>query len=129
MKSLLLSTEGGKAGTIDGLNLFFGALLGANLGTLGQMSLAAYAQLIVLLAGMVMALRMLSTSPKRGMMLSVIGVYAILLGATALVPALRPKGMPVADLHRLAVTLGIWLVFVVAAELAPMEKPPLGEER
>jgi uncharacterized membrane protein len=128
MKSLLLSTEGGKAGTIDGLNLFFGALLGANLGTLGQMSLAAYAQLIVLLAGLVMALRMLSTSPKRAMMLSVIGLYAVLLAGIAMVPALHPEGMPVGDLHRLAVTLGIWLVFVVAAELAPMEKPERVEE-
>lgn len=122
MKSLLLSTQGGKAGTIDGLNLFFGALLGANLGTLGQMSLPAYAEMIVLLAGMVMALRMLSTSPKRGMMLSMIGIYAVVLGATALVPALQPKGVPPGDLHRLAITLGIWLVLVVAAELSPMEK-------
>jgi hypothetical protein len=30
--------------------------------------------------------------------------------------------MALGDLHRLAVTLGIWIVFAVAAELSPTEK-------
>jgi hypothetical protein len=34
VKDLFRSTSGGKAGAIDGLNLFFGALLGANLGSI-----------------------------------------------------------------------------------------------
>jgi uncharacterized membrane protein len=126
MRKYLTNTEGGKAGTIDGLNLFFGALLGANLGTLDKMSLPAYVQLIVLLAGMVIALRMVSTSPRRGMMLSVIAIYVVLLAGIALVPALHPEGMNVGDLHRLAATLAIWIAFVLGAELTPMEKPKEG---
>lgn len=122
MRFVPLSTEGGKTGTIDGLNLFFGALLGANLGTLGQMPLAAYVQLIILLAGMVMALRMLSTSPRRKMMLVTIFFYLILLAGTATLPALRPKGLAGDDLHRLVATLVIWVVFVVTAELSPIKR-------
>lgn len=124
MKSLLRSTTGGKAGTIEGLNLFFGALLGANLGTIGHVSLPAYAELIVLLAGIVITLRMLSTSPKRGMMLACIGIYVVVLLTIAITPALRPRGMAVEDLQRLVTTLLAWVVFVVAAELSPLHSAP-----
>ena len=123
MRKYLLSTEGGKAGTIDGLNLFFGALLGANLGSLGRMNLFIYVELVVLLAGLVIALRMLSTSPRRRMMLATIGVYMLLLALTLFLPGLRPEGMDPVDHHRLLATLAVWIVFVVAAELSPMEKP------
>lgn len=50
-----------RAGAIDGLNLFFGALLGANLGTLDHIRLVEYVQLIVLLAGTVVTVRMVSS--------------------------------------------------------------------
>jgi hypothetical protein len=122
MKSLLTSTEGGKVGAIDGLNLFFGALLGANLGTLDRMPLAEYVKLVFLLAGTVMALRMISTSERRLYMLIVIVIYALLIASMALVPQLQPKGMDVGDLHRLVATLGIWVAFVLASEFAPMKK-------
>src|SRR5687768_4800048 len=55
-----------RTGAIDGLNLFFGALLGANLGTLGGLKLVNYMQMIAILAAMVIALRVLSASAKRG---------------------------------------------------------------
>jgi hypothetical protein len=128
MKSLFISTKGGKAGGIDGLNLFFGALLGANLGTLDRISLYDYVQLVVLLAGTVMALRMISTSERRGMMIAVIALYALLLGGVAILPPLQPKGMRLDDLHRLIATLAVWVVFVLASEFAPMEKPDAPEK-
>ena len=78
MKDLLRSTSGGKAGAVDGLNLFFGALLGANLGTIQGMGAFYYVVFITLLAGMVMTVRMLSTSPRRTYML----VNVILLWST-----------------------------------------------
>lgn len=127
MRRFLRSTEGGKAGTIDGLNLFFGALLGANLGSLGRMNLFVYVELVVLLGGLVMALRMLSTSPRRRMMLVTIGVYVLLLASTLFVPGLKPEGMDPVDHHRLLATLAIWIFFAVAAELSPMESPGEGE--
>lgn len=126
MKSLFVNTEGGKSGAIDGLNLFFGALLGANLGTLDRMPLPEYVKLVVLLAGTVMALRMISTSERRSYMLAVIGAYALLMVALVTIPAFRPKGMAVEDLHRLVATLAVWVTFVLVSELSPVRKvtPP-----
>jgi hypothetical protein len=124
MKRIFRSTAGGKAGAIDGLNLFFGALLGANLGSMQRMALYDYGQLIFLLAGTVMVLRMLSTSERRTYMFVTLGFYVLLICAILLVPALQPNGMPLDDLHRLVVTLGIWVVFVLAAELSPVGDEP-----
>jgi len=112
---------GEKAGMVDGLNLFFGALLGANLGTMQGMGLSEYIKLIVLLAGTVVTLRMVSTSERRGRMLLVASVYAVLIAAVLLVPGMQPKGLAASDLHRLAATLGVWVAFVLIAELTPMQ--------
>ena len=114
------STAGGKAGAIDGLNLFFGALLGANLGTMQSMALWDYVKLIFLLAGTVMVIRMLSTSERRVYMLINVALYVVLIAGFLFVPAFQPKGVPQADLHRLAATLGIWVAFVLASELTPV---------
>jgi hypothetical protein len=120
--SLFRSTEGGKAGAIDGLNLFFGALLGANLGTMQGMPLLDYIKLIFLLAATVMVIRMLSTSERRIYMLFQVALFVLILGMFLLVPLFQPKGMAVADLHRLAATLAIWIAFVLAAEFTPVQK-------
>ena len=122
MKSLFVSTEGGKVGAVDGLNLFFGALLGANLGTIDRLPIGEYVKLIVLLAGTVMALRMISTSERRIMMLVVLAFYALLLAGMVIVPDLQPKGMSADDVHRLVATLGVWVLFVLGAELSPVRK-------
>lgn len=123
---LLRSTAGGKVGAIDGLNLFFGAMLGANLGNLQGMRLFDYAKLIFLLAGTVMVIRMVSTSKRRVYMLVNVAVYTLMLGAILLIPAFQPKGVAVADLHRLAVTLGIWIAFVLVTELLPVSDDAQG---
>jgi hypothetical protein len=122
MKSMFRNTAGGKAGAIDGLNLFFGALLGANLGTTQGMRLYDYGMLIVLLAGTVMVLRMLSTYERKVYMFVTLAIYVAIIAAILLVPALQPKGMAIADLHRLVVTLAIWLLFVLGAELSPVQE-------
>jgi predicted permease len=122
MRSWFRNTPGGKAGAIDGLNLFFGALLGANLGTIQGMRLANYVQLVVLLAGSVMVVRMLSTSERRAQMLVTLAVYAVLLATIVSVPALQPEGIADSDLHRLVATLGVWVLFVLGAELSPEHK-------
>jgi hypothetical protein len=122
MRNLFRNSAGGKAGAIDGLNLFFGALLGANLGTMQGMALSEYGQMIVLLAGTVMALRMISTSERRVTMMIVIGIYALLIAGMLFIPKLEPKGMAAGDFHRLVVTLAIWVVFVLLSELIPMQK-------
>jgi len=119
MKSLFRYTAGEKAGSVDGLNLFFGALLGANLGTMQSLPLPEYAKLVVLLAGTVMVLRMVSTSQRRWKTLAMVVVYVALVGANFFLPAFKPKGLPDRDLFKLAATLGIWLVFVLVAEFTP----------
>jgi len=118
MKHLFRNTPGGKTGAIDGLNLFFGALLGANLGTMQALDLPQYIELVLLLAGTVMVLRMLSTSERPIYMLVLVGIYIAII-ATLLV-FLPPKGLPAADLHRLTVTLAIWVACILGAELSPV---------
>ena len=121
MKKLLRTTPGGKVGAVDGLNLFFGALLGANLGTMQTLALRDYVTLVILLAGTVMVLRMLSTSERRSYMLSLVGVYVAIFAVVLLfVP---PKGISPDDLHRLAATLGIWVLCILGAELSPVREP------
>lgn len=118
MKHLFRNTPGGKTGAIDGLNLFFGALLGANLGTMQALDLPQYIELVLLLAGTVMVLRMLSTSERRTYMLVLVGIYIAIIGV--LLVFLPPKGLPAADLHRLTVTLAIWVACILGAELSPV---------
>ncbi len=127
MKHFFRNSAGGKAGAIDGLNLFFGALLGANLGTIQGLELFDYFELILLLAGTVMVIRMVSTSERRKFMFFNVALYVVLLAGFLFLPALQPKGVAAGDLHRLAVTLGIWLGFVVVAELMPMQEPASGD--
>ena len=123
LKTLMTSTPGGKVGAIDGLNLFFGALLGANLGTVGAMPLYDYVKLIVLLAATVMVIRMISTSDRRGYMMTMVALYALILVGLVMLPPLHPKGMSEGDLYRLIATLAIWMTFVVTSELTPVAKP------
>jgi hypothetical protein len=129
MKSLFRNTAGGKAGATDGLNLFFGALLGANLGTLDRLRLVEYVWLVTVLAGTVMTVRMVSTSERRPLMLAVLSVYAALLAALVLIPDFKPKNMAVDDLYRLAATLAVWVAFVLGIELSPVHEPPVPEDR
>jgi hypothetical protein len=120
MKDIFRSTARGKAGAIDGLNLFFGALLGANLGSLQGMPLLYYVELIFLLAAVVMTVRMLSTSPRRGYMLACIGLYVVIGAAFLLWKPFQPKGVAPNDLQRIATTLGIWVLLILATELSPV---------
>lgn len=129
MKSLLRATPGDKAGSIDGLNLFFGALLGANLGTMQALPLARYFQLILLLAGSVMVLRMISTSERRWYALGVAAFCILVFASMLFVPMLKVKGLPDADLYKLALTLAVWFACVLLVEFSPAQKEPSSDER
>jgi predicted membrane channel-forming protein YqfA (hemolysin III family) len=119
MRGLFRNTPGGKAGTIDGLNLFFGALLGANLGTMQGLGLYDYVKIIVLLAGTVIVIRLVSTSERKLYVAANVVLYVVLIGALLLYPAFQPKGVAPADLQRLAATLAIWFALVLISELLP----------
>ncbi len=114
-QSLLRSTPGDKAGSIDGLNLFFGALLGANLGTMQNVPLVDYVRLILILAGSVMTFRMISTSERRWYAMIIAGFAAIAVGGMLFLPFMKFRGLRVDDLHKLIATLAIWLACVLLA--------------
>jgi len=119
MKSLWKQTKLEKVGSVDGFNLFFGALLGANLGTLDAVPLQDYVTLVVMLAGTVAVLRMVSTSERRLWALATLALYIGLLAVVLTDPKMRPEGLAQDDLHRLVATLAIWILTVVGIEFAP----------
>jgi predicted membrane channel-forming protein YqfA (hemolysin III family) len=126
MKRLFRNTAGGKAGSLDGMNLFFGALLGANLGTLEGVALSDYVMMILVLAGTVMTIRIISTSNDRRHALRLLALYVALFAAIFLLPGQRPEGMAADDFNRLAATLAIWVGCVLLIEFSPVrdEQPP-----
>jgi hypothetical protein len=119
LRSRFAKEPGHRAGAIDGLNLFFGALLGANLGTLAGLKLVHYLQLVCLLAALVMALRIVSTAEDRRKPLLVLAAYVVLLTGLAIFPDMMPFGLPKEDLHRLLATLGIWIGVGLIIEFSP----------
>ena len=119
MKSIWIQTRREKTGTIDGINLFFGALLGANLGTIGALPLLEYAKLIMLLAGLVMTIRLVSVSERRLYALGTLALYIALMSGVLFLPGLKPDGLATEDLHRLVATRAIWVVVTMAVEFYP----------
>lgn len=121
LKPFSSQTPGEKLGMLDGTNLFFGALLGANLGTAGSLPLVQYALLIVLLAGTVVALRQFSTSERTLYRWGLLGAYAALF-AYLLYGKNIFEGMDAGDRDRLAITLAVWLGVVLLAEFTPVRR-------
>ena len=122
MKARLAATRGRKQGAMDGVTLFFGALLGANLGTLDGLKLVHYIELIAILAGMVMALRLVSTLESRRHGLRLLLVYGLLLGLVMAFPGMRPEGMAIDDLHKLLATMSIWVFLAMIVEFSPLKE-------
>jgi len=123
LREYLRQTHEERRGAMDGVSLFFGALLGANLGTVEQLPLWDYIQLIILLAGTVMVLRMISTSERRGYALLTLAFYVVLVGAFLGLPSMRPEDLSDAAAARLGATLAIWVMSVLALELWPTAEP------
>jgi len=119
MKGLWTQTPREKAATVDGINLFFGALLGANLGTLDGLGLYDYGKVIFILAGTVMALRIFSTTERRAYAYGLLGGYVLLVALFLYLLKRDPVGISPADIDRLIVTLTIWLGSVLLVEIYP----------
>ncbi|HYI63470.1 MAG TPA: hypothetical protein VEW71_01150 [Allosphingosinicella sp.] len=124
IKSLLKQTRSEKLGTIDGLSLFFGALLGANLGTVGAMPLPDYVLLITLLAGLVMTIRLVHLSERRVYALANHLLCLALVVLIMFVPSIRPEGLDDADRNRLVATILIWAMMTLAVEFYPTKEEP-----
>ena len=121
MGSIWKQTKAERLGSVDGFNLFFGALLGANLGTLGTVPLKDYVLLIILLAGTVAVLRMVSTSERRLYALGTLALYVGLLAMVFTDDRMTPKGLSDGDLNRLVATLAVWIQAVLIVEFAPTD--------
>jgi hypothetical protein len=119
MREYLRQTHSERMGGIDGLNLFFGALLGANLGTIERLPLFDYVQLIILLAGTVVTLRIVSTSERRAYALLSLGLYAGLVAFYLVAQSLRPEGLSPKAAAQLGATLAVWVLLVLTLEYWP----------
>ena len=121
MRQYLRQTHRERMGSIDGVNLFFGALLGANLGTVEQLPLGEYVQLIMILAGTVVTLRVVSTSERRGYALATLALYVLLVTLFLAVPPFRPEGLSADAAARMGATLAVWILLVLTLELWPVK--------
>jgi hypothetical protein len=123
VKGSLIQTPREKKGSVDGINLFFGALLGANLGATGALPLYDYVYLIVVLAATVMTLRVFALSERRRYAWTLLGGYLVFVALFLFLPDVGPDALDQASLNRLAATLGVWLVMILLIELMPTVEP------
>ena len=87
-----------------------------------------YALLIGLLAGAVMSLRIFSTTERRWHGYLLLGLYTVVV-LEILFSSKLGAGIAMPDRQRLAITLGIWMISVVLAELTPIKDPETVEGR
>lgn len=110
-----------KRAAINGMNLFFGALIGANLGSLERLALRDYLLLIAIVAMIVLYIQLAPVSRKRWsylatLALMVAGLFVLLLTPVGLEAfAERPRPSP-----HLFVTICLWLSTVAAIEIRPL---------
>lgn len=122
-KRVLAGTAQEQRAGIVGLNLFFGALLGANLGTIGTLGLNEYVGLVILLAAFVSSMFVLLTSRRKYVVVSSLFGMAVALAAVFVDPDFRPDGME-DEIQRIVATLLVWLGFVASMRLMPVVDDP-----
>lgn len=108
--------------TMVGVNLFFGALLGANLGVTEKLTLEQYVALVIALAGMVTAMFTITVSRRPIVIWSTAATIGVIL---ALILSRVDDYWPavvVPDVYRILATLLIWLAFIVSVKVAPSAK-------
>ena len=124
MVGLEEQTRAEKRSAASAINLFFGALIGANLGALERLALRDYVLLICIIALIVMYIQMAPVARKRGSLILhltiMVGALYVLLMTPygEIVFADRPRPPP-----HLFVTIALWLASVAAVELKPVSKP------
>lgn len=84
------------------------------------MPLGEYVQLIIILAGTVVTLRLVSTSDRRGYALATLGLYVFLVAVYLAVPPLRPEGLSPDAAARMGATLAVWVLLVLTLEYWPV---------
>jgi hypothetical protein len=116
-------TRAEKRASVNGLNLFFGALIGANLGSLEQLALRDYTLLISMICLIVLYIQLAPVARQRWLylailLMTVVGLYVLLLTPQGLrFFENRPRPAP-----HLFVTICVWLFSVAYVELRPLAK-------
>ena len=119
MISKLISYSGDeRRATISGVNLFFSALLGANLGTLGDVPLDEYFQLVVILVGAVTAILTIAITRRKLTAIWSGLAIALLIVVIAILPG-RRMGELADDFQRMAITLAVWLTMLLVVRFTP----------
>jgi len=122
--SAFVQTRREQRSSLDGVNLFFGALIGANFGSLNGVGLAEYALLVILLAGAVITLRIFTTSERRSYAFMLLGLYIVVVSHFLLWPPRGLNGLSEIDRQRLAVTMVIWLGATLLTYYTPVREVP-----
>ena len=114
-------TRAEKRASINGINLFFGALIGANLGSLEHLAIGDYTLLISIVALIVLYIQLAPVARNRWLhiallMITVAALYAVLLTPVGLaIFKDRPRPAP-----HLFVTIALWLGSAALIELRPL---------
>ena len=120
-------TRAEKRASVNGLNLFFGALIGANLGSLEDLALPDYTVIITMVCITVLYIQLTPVALQRWVYVAILGVYVVVLYFLLVAPdglyilKARSRAQP-----QLFVTICLWLLSVAYVELRPMAKtePP-----
>jgi hypothetical protein len=119
MKSLFQMTRGERRAAVAGVNLFFAALLGANLGSVGTVSLKEHIYLSILVAGAVSGLFMAAVSSRRSKSVGILVGYAILLGTLVVAPVSLLTNITT-QFQTIVATLAVWTGFLLVMRLSPI---------
>lgn len=113
---------------LNGVSMFFGALIGANLGSSDQLSIPDYALMIAVICLIVLYIHVAPVARKRWTALATLsallgGLYLLLVHeiGTHAFDGARPS-------PHIFVTICFWLVSVAAVEFRPAA-PPLPDRR
>jgi hypothetical protein len=116
-------TRSEKRASTNGINLFFGALIGANLGSLEHLALRDYTILISIICVIVLYIQLAPVARHRWLylgllLMTVASLYVLLLTPHGLkFFEDRPRPAP-----HLFVTIFVWLLSVAYVELRPVAK-------
>lgn len=126
LSGMVRQPEEERRASLAGANLFFGVLLGANLGSVNTLQLYDYVFLTILLAGAVMGLFTITISRRPRHIWTTLLLYVAVLTAVVAIPELRPERME-REIERVVATLAIWMAILFGIRLTPSATPDQGE--
>ena len=111
-------TAGEYRANLQGLNVFFGAVLGVVMAGTERLAPFDYGVMLLLMASLVITIVYISSSPKRLL------YSALILVAIALMPEMVTQLIDdrISSLAYLQVTLLVWALLAILIEFAPRER-------